>query len=68
MVVRFNGDFCNTRNAEDRRPERVTNGCADDVSGTSEGPQLADPLCATRKSAEVGHFETKSEAASLPVY
>jgi len=33
----------------------VTNGCADNMSGTSEVPQLPDPLCATRKSAEVGH-------------
>jgi hypothetical protein len=33
---------------------RVTNGCADSTSGTSEVPQLADPLRATRKSAGVG--------------
>jgi hypothetical protein len=38
--------------------EIVTNGCADNMSGTSEVPQLADPLCATRKSAEVGHLRT----------
>jgi hypothetical protein len=31
------------------------------MSGTSEVPQLAAPLCATRKSAEVGHER------SLPV-
>jgi hypothetical protein len=36
-------------------PFWVTNGCADNMSGTSEVPQVADPLCATRKSAEVGH-------------
>jgi hypothetical protein len=41
-----------------RRPVRVTNGCADNTSGTSEVHQLADPLCATRKSAEVGQEET----------
>jgi hypothetical protein len=36
----------------------VTNGCADNMSGTSEVPKLAAPLCATRKSAEVGQQET----------
>jgi hypothetical protein len=36
----------------------VTNGRADTMSGTSEVPQLADPLCARRKSAEVGQFRT----------
>jgi hypothetical protein len=35
-------------------PTWVTNGCADNMSGTSEIPQLAAPLCATRKSAEAG--------------
>jgi len=34
----------------------VTNGCADNMSGTSEVPQLTDPLCAPRKSAEVGQI------------
>jgi hypothetical protein len=34
-------------------PRWVTNGCADNMSGASEVPQ-PDPLCATRKSAEVG--------------
>jgi hypothetical protein len=37
----------------------VTNGCTDNMSGTSEVPQLTDPLCATRKSAEVGQKLTK---------
>jgi hypothetical protein len=37
---------------------RVTNGCADHMSGTSEVPQLSDPLCASRKSAEMGHNRT----------
>jgi hypothetical protein len=36
-------------------PERAANGCADNMSGTSEVPQLAAPLCATPKSAEMGH-------------
>jgi hypothetical protein len=48
-----------------RGPNRVTNGCADTMSGTSEVPQLADRLCATRKSAEVGH-KRKSIAESRP--
>jgi hypothetical protein len=34
----------------------VIDGCADNRSGTSEVPQLTDPLCATRKSAQVGRF------------
>jgi hypothetical protein len=40
----------------------VTNGCADNMCGTSEVPQLADPLWATRKSAEVGHERTHAAA------
>jgi hypothetical protein len=36
---------------------RVTTGCADNMCGTSEVPQLADPLCATCKSAEVGQVQ-----------
>jgi hypothetical protein len=36
----------------------VTNGCVDNMSGTSEVPKLPDPLCATRKSAEVGWVRT----------
>jgi hypothetical protein len=35
-----------------RRLIWVTNGRADNKSDTSEVPQLTDPLCATRKSAE----------------
>jgi hypothetical protein len=31
---------------------------ADNMGGTSEVPQLTDPLCATRKSAEVGQLRT----------
>jgi len=34
------------------------------MSGTSEVPQLADPLCATRKSAEVGQRRTKTKATA----
>src|SRR5262249_33098628 len=30
------------------------------MSGTSEVPQLPDPLCATRKSGEVGRFCCKT--------
>jgi hypothetical protein len=41
-----------------RRLIWVTNGHADNMSDTSEVPQLTDPLCATRKSAEVGQFQT----------
>ena len=37
----------------DGRRSWATNSCADNMSGTSEVPQLADPLCATSKSAEV---------------
>jgi hypothetical protein len=43
----------------------VTNGCADNMSGASEAPQLfcagkqvADPLRASRKSEKVGQEET----------
>jgi hypothetical protein len=36
----------------------VTNGYADNMIGTSEVPQVADPLCATRKSAALGQKET----------
>src|SRR5262249_3333706 len=39
---------------------RVTNGCADNTSGTSEVPQLADQLCAMPKSAEVGQDQKSS--------
>ena len=42
---------------------RITNGCADNMSGTSEVPQLADPLCATRKSAEM--VQSPNSAAHL---
>ena len=45
----------------------VTNGCADNMSGTSEVPQLADPLCATRKSAEVGHKRPCGRRRYLPL-
>jgi hypothetical protein len=46
---------------------RVTNGRADNMSGTSEVPQRTDPLCATRKSAEAGHERTNAAAhASAP--
>jgi hypothetical protein len=31
------------------------------MSGTSEVPQLATPLCATRKSAEAGQLQTSSD-------
>ncbi len=41
-----------------RRLIWVTNGRADNMSDTSEVSRLTDPLCATRKSAEVGHFQT----------
>jgi hypothetical protein len=37
----------------------VTNGCADNTRDTSEIPELADPLCATRKSAEEGQEQTE---------
>jgi hypothetical protein len=43
---------------EAERLEWVTNGCADDMSGTPEVAKLADPLCSTRKSAEVGQLRT----------
>src|SRR5215831_17615005 len=36
------------------------------MSGTSEVPQLPDPLCATRKSAEVGHFRTPAPQQTHP--
>jgi hypothetical protein len=39
----------------------ITNGCADNMSDTSEVPQLTDPLCATRKSAEVGQLRTHAD-------
>jgi hypothetical protein len=50
---------------ETSRPLRVTDGCADNISGTSEVPQLADPLSATRKSAEAGQQETWPAAIDL---
>ena len=45
----------------------VTNGCADNMCGTSEVPQLADPLCATRKSAEVGQIADSCAATLFEV-
>jgi hypothetical protein len=36
----------------------VTNGRADNMSGMSEPPQPADPLCATPKSAALNDFRT----------
>jgi hypothetical protein len=35
---------------------------ADNISGTSEVPNLADPLCASRKSAEVGQARDSCDA------
>jgi hypothetical protein len=56
---------CRARNAAlQKGPRWVTNGCADNadnMSGTSEVPELADPLCATRKSAEVGQIRHRSK-------
>jgi hypothetical protein len=44
----------------------VTNGCDDNMSGTSQVPQPADPLCATRKSAEVGHERSYAKQQTGP--
>jgi hypothetical protein len=48
---------------------RVTNGRADNMSGTSEVAQLVllhdDPLCATCKSAEAGQLRTYDSATRL---
>jgi hypothetical protein len=41
-----------------QRPERVNNGCAGHVIGTSVAPQIADDFGAARKSAEVGQQRT----------
>jgi hypothetical protein len=43
----------------------VTNGYADNMSGTSEVPQGTDPLCATRKSAEVGQGEPDMQISRI---
>src|SRR5260370_1574720 len=40
--------------------DSTKNGCSGRSTGTSAVPQLADDFGAPRKSAEVGHFETKS--------
>jgi hypothetical protein len=41
--------------------EWVKNGYSGRSTGTSAVPQIADDFAAPRKSAEVGHFETKSD-------
>jgi hypothetical protein len=45
------------------------NGCADNMCGTSEVPQLADPLWATPKSAEMvngGHSDYVGGRSGVP--
>jgi hypothetical protein len=61
--------LCITAKRGHRCPSWVTNGCADNVSGTSEVPQLVlgDPLCATRKSVEVGQKATSASSVRRPV-
>lgn len=51
IVTDAKNKVCFARHDDD---PSVTNGGADNTSGTSEVPQLADPFCAARKSAEAG--------------